>query len=144
MQAHAAAYIRARCIANPFVLFQFVQIGVLRACKDARTPLYAVLIANISNLVMDILFVFGFNMGASGAALATSISQVLSCSILFGVLRQRCAGPPPPHALPQHCSMTLEATACHVSVQGAPVGCATIPVGATSAAGWLFTTDTHQ
>lgn len=91
MHAHAAAYIRMRCIANPFVLLQFVQIGVLRACKDARTPLYAVLIANISNLLMDVLFVFGFNMGAGGAALATSLSQMLSCSILFGVLRQRCA-----------------------------------------------------
>lgn len=91
MHAHAAAYIRARCIANPFVLLQFVQIGVLRACKDARTPLYAVLIANISNLLMDVLFVFGFNMGAGGAALATSLSQMFSCSILFSVLRQRCA-----------------------------------------------------
>eukprot|EP00892_Ulva_mutabilis_P006808 jgi/Ulvmu1/449/UM001_0456.1 len=89
MHAHAAAYIRARCIANPFVLLQFVQIGVLRACKDARTPLYAVLIANISNLLMDVLFVFGCNMGAGGAALATSLSQMFSCSILFGVLRQR-------------------------------------------------------
>ena len=58
--------------------------------KDAKTPLYAVMLANLSNLLMDVLFVYGFNMGAAGAALATSISQILSCSILFSAMRERC------------------------------------------------------
>lgn len=58
--------------------------------KDAKTPLYAVMLANLSNLLMDVLFVYGLNMGAAGAALATSVSQMLSCSILFSAMRERC------------------------------------------------------
>jgi multidrug resistance protein, MATE family len=88
---HACQYMYARCIGNPFVLLNFVLIGCCRGLKDAKTPLYAVLLSNVSNLIMDILFVYGFNMGAGGAALATSFSQMLSCSILFSILRRRCA-----------------------------------------------------
>lgn len=91
MMAHAIDYMRHRCIGNPFVLINFVLIGVFRGIKDARTPLYAVLLANISNLVMDVLFVYGLGMGAGGAAFATSLSQALSCSIMFGILKSRCA-----------------------------------------------------
>jgi Na+-driven multidrug efflux pump len=88
---HAIDYIRCRCLGNPFVLANFVMIGTFRAIKDARTPLYAAVLANISNLVMDILFVYGLHMGAGGAALATSLSQMLSCAILFGILVRKCA-----------------------------------------------------
>lgn len=80
-----------RCIANPFVLTQMVMIGCFRGMKDTKTPLYASLVANISNLVMDVLFVFGLHMGAGGAALATALSQMVSCSILVSLLVKKCA-----------------------------------------------------
>lgn len=89
MLGHACQYMYARCIGNPFVLLNFVFIGCCRGLKDAKTPLYAVMLANLSNLLMDVLFVYGFNMGAAGAALATSISQMLSCAILFSAMRGR-------------------------------------------------------
>ena len=91
MLGHACQYMYARCIGNPFVLLNFVLIGCCRGLRDAKTPLYAVMLANLSNLLMDILFVYGFNMGAAGAALATSISQMLSCSILCTTMLRRCA-----------------------------------------------------
>jgi Na+-driven multidrug efflux pump len=90
MLGHACQYMYARCIGNPFVLLNFVFIGCCRGLKDAKTPLYAVVLANLSNLLMDVLFVYGLNMGAAGAALATSISQMLSCAILFSAMMQRC------------------------------------------------------
>lgn len=89
MLGHACQYMYARCIGNPFVLLNFVFIGCCRGLKDPKTPLYAVMLANLSNLLMDILFVYGFNMGAAGAALATSISQMLSCSILCTAMIKR-------------------------------------------------------
>jgi multidrug resistance protein, MATE family len=91
MMGHAIDYIRCRCLGNPFALANFVMIGTFRAIKDARTPLYAAVLANVSNLVMDILFVYGLGMGAGGAALATSLSQMLSCAILFSILVRKCA-----------------------------------------------------
>jgi Na+-driven multidrug efflux pump len=91
MMRHAIDYMRFRCLANPFVLTNFVLIGTFRGVKDAKTPLYAALLANIANATLVVLFVYGLNMGAAGAAFATSLSQMLSCCILFGILVRRCA-----------------------------------------------------
>lgn len=48
----------------------------------------SVLIGAVANIVLDPVFIFGMNMGVRGAALATIISQTLSCiwvlSFLFG------------------------------------------------------------
>lgn len=54
----------------------------------AQTGMLSVLIGAVSNIVLDPIFIFGFNMDVQGAALATIISQALSCiwvvSFLFG------------------------------------------------------------
>ena len=93
MKAHAVDYMRFRCLGNIFALSNFIFIGVFRGIKDARTPLYAVLASNVSNFAMDLLFVYGWGMGAGGAALATALSQMLSCSILVRILIKKCALP---------------------------------------------------
>ena len=53
--------------------------SVLRAVGDGKTPLMAMGIASIVNIVLDILFVAGFGLGIPGAAAATLIAQVCSC-----------------------------------------------------------------
>lgn len=45
----------------------------------ATTSMFTVLIGAITNIILDPIFIFGFNLGVSGAALATIISQALSC-----------------------------------------------------------------
>ena len=90
MQEHAIAYMRARCLGNPFVLINFVLIGTFRGIKDAKMLLYAAAFANVSNVAMLFTFVYGLHMGAAGAAAATSLSQALSCSIMFVLLWRRC------------------------------------------------------
>lgn len=52
--------------------------AVLRGMGDSKRPLIFVAIASVVNLVLDILFVAGFQMGAAGAAIATVISQGLA------------------------------------------------------------------
>lgn len=53
--------------------------GVLRAIGDSKRPLYFLIIGCITNIVLDIVFVRLFNMEVIGAALATVLSQVISC-----------------------------------------------------------------
>ena len=55
--------------------------SVLRGIGDSKTPLQAMLIASVVNIILDILFVFSFKWGISGAAIATLIAQVISCFI---------------------------------------------------------------
>ena len=52
--------------------------SILRALGDSKTPLYFLIIASVLNIVLDIVFIVNFNMGVSGAAYATVISQAVS------------------------------------------------------------------
>ena len=53
--------------------------SVLRALGDSKTPLYFLFLSAIVNIVLDLWFVIGFNLGVFGAALATVMSQYISC-----------------------------------------------------------------
>ena len=46
----------------------------------------SVLIGAISNIILDPIFIFGLNMGVAGAAVATVISQFLSCLFVLSFL----------------------------------------------------------
>lgn len=60
--------------------------GILRAMGDSKRPVYYLLICAGANIVLDIVFVVGFHMGVSGAALATVVSQFVSAVLLLRVL----------------------------------------------------------
>ena len=53
-------------------------MGILRAVGDSRHPLYYLIISSVINIALDILFVGIFDWGVWSAALATSISQMVS------------------------------------------------------------------
>lgn len=49
--------------------------SILRALGDSKVPLYFLILAAFLNIVLDLVFIIVFHMGAAGAALATVISQ---------------------------------------------------------------------
>ena len=61
-----------------FVFLYNAVSGILRGMGDSKRPLVFVAVASLSNLVLDLLFVIGFGMGAAGAALATTLGQGIS------------------------------------------------------------------
>ncbi|RZT00703.1 MATE family efflux transporter [Cuneatibacter caecimuris] len=62
--------------------------SVLRAIGDSATPLLAMGVASVCNIVLDLLFVAGFGWGIAGAAAATLIAQVVSCVYCFLRIRK--------------------------------------------------------
>ncbi|MBR3905219.1 MAG: MATE family efflux transporter [Clostridia bacterium] len=60
--------------------------GILRAVGDSRRPLYFLIASCMVNIVLDVLFVLGFEMGVAGAALATILSQTVSAVLVIVVL----------------------------------------------------------
>ncbi len=52
--------------------------GILRAVGDSRRPFYFLVVSAVLNIVLDLWFVFGLNMGVAGVALATVIAQGVS------------------------------------------------------------------
>lgn len=59
------------------MLYNFLS-AVLRALGDSKTPLFFLFISSILNIILDLVFVLLFNMGVSGVAWATVISQGIS------------------------------------------------------------------
>lgn len=74
----ALAYVRI-CTGGLIFTFGYNCVAcILRAQGDSRHPLYFVAVACVFNIIGDLLFVAVFNMGAAGAALATTLGQMLS------------------------------------------------------------------
>lgn len=86
---YAITYLRCRCLATPAILSVFVSIGTFRGNRDTVTPLVAAVAANVINLTLDCVLIFGFGMGVAGAALATSASQYVSAGVLLTLLFRR-------------------------------------------------------
>jgi len=64
--------------------------GILRAVGDSRRPMLFLISAAMTNIVLDIIFVLGFEMGVRGAAIATVASQCVSAML---VLLALCGAP---------------------------------------------------
>jgi len=77
-------------IGIPFITAYNVIAAVYRGLGDSRTPMYFVAIACVLNIALDYLFIGGFHLGPSGAALGTTIAQ--ACSVLFSFVWMRVKG----------------------------------------------------
>ena len=60
------------------VCFYNLCAGALRAVGDSKTPLFAMVVAAITNIILDVVAVFVLDWGIAGAAAATVLSQLLS------------------------------------------------------------------
>ena len=85
----AVAYLRICFIGLIFTGFFFAIASVLRAMGDSKGPLLFIAISCVCNIFGDILCVGKLQMGAAGAALATTVSQGLSVLIGYFYLRRR-------------------------------------------------------
>lgn len=81
-------YMNIYAIGTIFVQMTLGMNAFITAQGFAKTGMYSVLIGAIANIILDPILIFAFGMGVKGAALATIISQSLSCawvlSFLFG------------------------------------------------------------
>ena len=95
MQAPAEAfdktvdYVRICSAGAVFIVAYNVLVSIFRGMGDSKTPLLAVFIACICNILGDLLFVAVFHMAAAGAALATVLAQALSVVLCVLVVRRR-------------------------------------------------------
>ena len=82
------SYIKV-CGAGFMIITAYNLLGsIFRGLGDSRTPLIAVGIACVFNIIGDLLFVSVFHLGAAGAAAATVIAQFISVIISFFIIRR--------------------------------------------------------
>ena len=88
----ASTYLRISAFAMPAVLIALAGQGFLRGLSDTRTALVIVLVANGLNVVLDLVLVYGFDLGVAGSAWATLVSQWLAATWFLWVCGVRIAG----------------------------------------------------
>ncbi|MDD6654746.1 MAG: MATE family efflux transporter, partial [Treponema sp.] len=69
-----------------FSVIYNMSAGILNAAGNSKRSLVYLIIAAVSNIFLDLLFVVVFKMGIVGAALATDVSQFLSCVFIIAFL----------------------------------------------------------
>jgi putative MATE family efflux protein len=71
----AVMYLRIGSLVLPFALIALAGQGFLRGVSDLRSPLVIVVVANAANVLLNLLFIYGFDWGLAGSAWATVVAQ---------------------------------------------------------------------
>ncbi|XP_015949772.1 protein DETOXIFICATION 42 isoform X2 [Arachis duranensis] len=91
----AQQYLTLRSFGAPVVILSMAMQGVFRGIKDTKTPLYATIVGDVTNIILDPLLIFVLRLGVSGAAIAHIISQYLiSLVLLWSLMKQVDLMPP--------------------------------------------------
>lgn len=83
---NSVIYLRTYFTGSLFSVVYNMSTGILNAVGDSKKPLYFLAAASVVNIILDLLFVVGFHLGVIGAALATVISQGVSCFLIVFTL----------------------------------------------------------
>jgi putative MATE family efflux protein len=87
----ATTYLRVSAVGIPLVLVALVGSGYLRGVSDTRTPLRVVVVANVVNLVLEVVLVYGFDLGVAGSAWGTVVAQLLAAVWFLVLVGRRVA-----------------------------------------------------
>lgn len=85
----AVEYLKIVSTAFPFIFLTAAFTGIHNAAGMSKVPFYISGSGLIVNMILDPLFIFGFNMGTAGAAWATWLSQATVCALFVYQLKQR-------------------------------------------------------
>lgn len=86
--SYAVTYLRIAAVGLPAAFLALGGQGYLRGISDLRTPLVIVVVANAANVVLEVVFVYGFDWGIRGSAWGTAIAQLgMGVGFLVVILR---------------------------------------------------------
>lgn len=86
--SYAMEYGRIIAIGFPFMIFTTGLSSMIRADGSPKLTMAILLLGAVINVILDAVFVLGFQMGMTGAALATIIGQIISCLICIWYIKR--------------------------------------------------------
>jgi len=87
----AETYLRIGLLGVPAMLLALAATGVLRGLQDTRTPLVVAVVGYVANVGLNLLLVYGFDLGLAGSAWGTVLAQVGS-ALAYVLVVVRAAG----------------------------------------------------
>lgn len=85
----SAVYMKIYFAGVTFTMVYNFCAAILRAVGDTKSPLIFLTIAGVVNVILNVVFVYFFNMNVAGVALATTISQAISAALVVLALMKR-------------------------------------------------------
>ncbi|MCR5508882.1 MAG: MATE family efflux transporter [Lachnospiraceae bacterium] len=82
----SVSYMKVYFLGMPVMLLYNFGAAILRAVGDTRRPLYYLMTAGVINIILNLIFVIGFNLSVKGVAWATIISQAVSAGLIVRCL----------------------------------------------------------
>ncbi|WP_254185295.1 MATE family efflux transporter [Nocardioides panacis] len=82
----ATTYLRLAFLGVVPLLVMLAATGVLRGLQDTRTPLVVAVVGNLLNIVLNLVLVFGLDLGIAGSAIGTDLAQLGSAAALLAVV----------------------------------------------------------
>jgi putative MATE family efflux protein len=83
---HATTYLRWAMLGVTPLLVLLAGTGILRGLQDTRTPLVVAVAGNVANVGLNLLLVYGLDLGIAGSAIGTDLAQVGSAAALIAVV----------------------------------------------------------
>ena len=81
--ANSILYFRVYFLGSSAVVLYNMEASILQSVGDSRSPMAYLILASLTNVALDLLFVAVFRWGVGSAALATILSQILSAVLAF-------------------------------------------------------------
>lgn len=91
IQGEASRYF---CIISLPVLFRAASTifgAAIRAIQDTKTPMYISMGCNLTNVLLNAVFIYGLHLGVTGAAISSAISYTMSGVLMFLAFRRKDA-----------------------------------------------------
>ena len=79
-------YMRLYFVGVPSMILYNFGSAILRSFGDTKRPMYILMVSGLVNVLLNLVFVLGFDMSVGGVAIATMISQTLSALLVLRIL----------------------------------------------------------
>jgi putative MATE family efflux protein len=89
VREYAVTYLRIAAFGIPALLVALAATGVVRGMQDTRTPLVLTVAANLVNIGLNVVLVYGAGLGIAGSALGTLVAQTAGAAALAVVVVRR-------------------------------------------------------
>ena len=87
----ALVYFRISLLGVPALLVSLASVGYLRGSKRVRVPLAVAIGASVTNLVLEVVLIYGFGFGVGASAFTTVVVQLTAASIYAAVVVRTAA-----------------------------------------------------
>lgn len=88
VMSNARVYFYLSALSYPFIAIFNSCAALFRCMNNARVPMFASGLMNVINIIGNAILIYGFEMGAAGAALASLVSRAVGAVLLFGLLHR--------------------------------------------------------